>query len=161
MDATYCTFVFWPGRWMRHVCFLARSMDASLVPFDDDSIGVLITNSNVHHQLTGTEYPSRRKQCFEAASLMKLKSLRDASMQQLEGVFVYQSKTTKDARFFSHRFCFLTRLPFLQNARENYLHKVLRDCQTEYLEATNSGRYMFTALYFIYPGKVPVPPDIW
>ena len=53
----------------------------------DNSLAVLIINSNVHHQLTGSEYPSRRQDCFKAAEILKKKSLREASMKELEGEF--------------------------------------------------------------------------
>lgn len=50
----------------------------------DASVAVLVTNSNVKHELTGSEYPTRRRQCETAASLMGKPSLRDASEKDLE-----------------------------------------------------------------------------
>ena len=55
------------------------------MPLVDQSVVILIINSNVKHQLTGSEYPQRRSDCHEAAALMGKKSLRDASMVDLEG----------------------------------------------------------------------------
>lgn len=56
-----------------------------LVPLSDPSLAVLITNSNVRHTLTGSEYPTRRRQCEEAAAALGKASLRDATMAELEG----------------------------------------------------------------------------
>ena len=38
-----------------------RSQVPEMVPMSDPSVSVLITNSNVKHQLSGSEYPERRK----------------------------------------------------------------------------------------------------
>ena len=51
----------------------------------DPNVVVLVTNSNVKHELTGSEYPTRRRQCEDAAKLFGVPSLRDASEQDLEG----------------------------------------------------------------------------
>ncbi|XP_070847384.1 galactokinase isoform X2 [Chaetodon trifascialis] len=61
-----------------------RSLEATPVPLSDPSLVILITNSNVKHSLTGSEYPMRRRQCEEAASILGKDSLRDASMKDLE-----------------------------------------------------------------------------
>ena len=60
-------------------------MDAKLVPLADPQLVVLVTNSNVRHELTGSEYPTRRRQCQEAAAALSKKSLRDATMEDLCG----------------------------------------------------------------------------
>jgi galactokinase len=49
---------------------------------------VLITNSNVHHELDGSEYPDRVRQCKEAVTIIKntrpkVTALRDVSLMQL------------------------------------------------------------------------------
>ncbi|XP_018417039.1 PREDICTED: galactokinase [Nanorana parkeri] len=61
-----------------------RSLKATAFPLTDPKLSVLITNSNVRHELTGSEYPTRRKQCEEAARALNKESLRDASMEELE-----------------------------------------------------------------------------
>ncbi|XP_061182556.1 galactokinase-like [Saccostrea echinata] len=61
-----------------------RSMEGQLVPMNDPNVVVLVTNSNVKHELTGSEYPTRKKQCEVAAQLMNKKSLREATMKDLE-----------------------------------------------------------------------------
>lgn len=62
-----------------------RSLETDLVPLTDPHLVVLITNSNVRHTLTGSEYPTRRRQCEEAAKVLGKASLREASMSILEG----------------------------------------------------------------------------
>ena len=61
-----------------------RSQHAKSVPFTDAGITVLITNSNVKHELTGGEYAQRRAQCEAAAKMLRVETLRDATMAQLE-----------------------------------------------------------------------------
>jgi len=61
-----------------------RSTEAEMVPLDGDSVTVLITNTNVKHELTGGEYAQRRQQCEQSAVLLKVSSLRDCSMTDLE-----------------------------------------------------------------------------
>lgn len=70
------------GTWLSCPC---RSLETVLVPLSDPSLAVLITNSNVRHTLTGSEYPTRRRQCEEAAATLGKPSLRDATMPELEG----------------------------------------------------------------------------
>ena len=59
-------------------------MEGRLVPLNDSSLIVLITNSNVKHELSSSEYPVRRAQCEEAARIMGIPKLREASLEQLE-----------------------------------------------------------------------------
>lgn len=59
-------------------------MTSTLIPFSDPNIVVLITDSRVKHELTGSEYPTRRKQCQQAALILKKLSLRDATLQDIE-----------------------------------------------------------------------------
>ena len=66
-----------------HCCF--RMMEGRLVPMTDPDLIVLITNSNVKHELSSSEYPVRRRQCEEAASALGVAKLRDATLQQLQG----------------------------------------------------------------------------
>jgi len=61
-----------------------RSREFELVPMTDPSVAVLIANTNVKHELTGSEYPTRRKQCETAAELLGVPSLRDANSDLLE-----------------------------------------------------------------------------
>ena len=61
-----------------------RSKQPQMIPMDDPSVSVLIVNSNVKHQLTGSEYPDRRRQCEKAAQWLGVPMLRDATLPQLE-----------------------------------------------------------------------------
>lgn len=78
------------------VSFPYRSLESSLVPLDDPSVTFVITNSNVRHTLSGSEYPTRRRQCYEAAAALGKKSLRDATLDDLE--------SEEDASYFSLNF---------------------------------------------------------
>ncbi len=60
-----------------------RSRQPDLVPMTDHSKVVLIINTNVKHELTGGEYAKRRAQCEQAANLLSLPSLRDATADGL------------------------------------------------------------------------------
>eukprot|EP01113_Clastostelium_recurvatum_P027958 TRINITY_DN3388_c0_g1_i3.p1 TRINITY_DN3388_c0_g1~~TRINITY_DN3388_c0_g1_i3.p1 ORF type:complete len:392 (-),score=102.14 TRINITY_DN3388_c0_g1_i3:218-1393(-) len=73
-----------------HVLLLdCRSQEETHVPFTDPNVILLVTNSNVKHELTGGEYASRRSQCYEAVDVVKkrhpdVKALRDVSKAQLD-----------------------------------------------------------------------------
>jgi galactokinase len=59
-----------------------RTENVSTVAFPA-GFALLITNSEVKHQLTGGEYNERREQCFEAARILGVRALRDVSSEQL------------------------------------------------------------------------------
>lgn len=61
-----------------------RSRKPESVPMTDASVALLITNTNVKHELTGGGYAKRRAQCEQAAKLLGVRSLRDATMPMLE-----------------------------------------------------------------------------
>jgi galactokinase len=61
-----------------------RSRTPQHIPLADPSVAVLIANTNVKHELTGSEYPERRAQCEKAAHFLDAASLRDADMETLE-----------------------------------------------------------------------------
>ncbi len=61
-----------------------RSCEPKMIPISDPSVSVLITNSNVKHALTGSEYPERRASCEEAARRLGVELLRDVTMETLE-----------------------------------------------------------------------------
>jgi galactokinase len=46
-------------------------------------VAVLVINSNVKHELTGSEYPERRAQCEQSAKLLGAATLRDVTSEQL------------------------------------------------------------------------------
>jgi galactokinase len=61
-----------------------RSREATPVRMTDSAITVLIINSNVRHKLVDGVYASRRKQCEDAARVLKVGALRDATLPELE-----------------------------------------------------------------------------
>lgn len=46
---------------------------------------MIVTNSNVKHELEGSEYAGRRDQCYRAASICKKDSLREVTADLLNG----------------------------------------------------------------------------
>jgi len=61
-----------------------RSQEVEHIPLVDESVTVMIVNSNVRHELSGGEYAERRSQCESAAKKLGVASLRDATLDQLE-----------------------------------------------------------------------------
>ena len=61
-------------------------MATDTVPLSDQDVAVIVINSNVNHNLSDSEYPKRRKCCENAARLLGLVSLRDASLASLDGM---------------------------------------------------------------------------
>lgn len=79
-----------PGRALLIDC---RSLDVTPVPLDDPEAVIVVANSRVTHQLSGSEYPTRRRQCAEAAKAMaekfpekKVTHLRDCTLEMLDAV---------------------------------------------------------------------------
>jgi len=60
-----------------------RSLEGRLVPLQDPGVVVLITNSNVKHNLGSSEYPRRRAHCEEVSAMLGKPFLRDATMEDL------------------------------------------------------------------------------
>ncbi|XP_057659914.1 galactokinase-like isoform X1 [Diorhabda carinulata] len=77
-------FISFMGKEGHALLIDCRHLTSILIPFSDQNVVILITNSNVKHELTGSEYSSRRKQCEEAAMLLKKVSLRDANMDDIK-----------------------------------------------------------------------------
>jgi galactokinase len=61
-----------------------RTRQTELVPMSDPSVELLVVNTNVKHELGSGEYAKRRAECEEAARILGVKSLRDATADQLE-----------------------------------------------------------------------------
>lgn len=65
-----------------------RTLDTFQIPFEmGDDLAVLICNSNVRHELSHSEYPTRRNQCAQALELMRLNSYKDATIKSLDGKY--------------------------------------------------------------------------
>jgi galactokinase len=61
-----------------------RTRKTELVPMSDPSVALLVVNTNVKHELGNGEYAKRRAECEQAAKIIGVPSLRDASPEQLE-----------------------------------------------------------------------------
>ncbi len=61
-----------------------RTRKTELVPMSDPSVELLVVNTNVKNELGSGEYAKRRAECEEAARILGVKSLRDATADQLE-----------------------------------------------------------------------------
>lgn len=64
-----------------HVLLLdCQSTKTKQVPMRSKSVSILVINTNVKHELTGSEYPDRRRQCEAAAKALGVKSLRSCTL---------------------------------------------------------------------------------
>lgn len=61
-----------------------RSQERTYVPLPPEDVCIIVTNSKTEHALTDGGYKKRREQCEEAAKILGVESLRDASMTQLD-----------------------------------------------------------------------------
>lgn len=69
-----------------------RTKEYTLIPYlncDGQQPLLIVTNSNVKHTLSGSEYPDRVRQCREAVSVLQkknpdVKALRDATLEMVE-----------------------------------------------------------------------------
>ena len=77
-------FISVMGRKNKLLLLDCRSRKTKLVPMNDPSVGILIINSNVRHELGTGEYAKRRAECEAAAKILGVSSLRDASAETLE-----------------------------------------------------------------------------
>jgi galactokinase len=61
-----------------------RTRRTELVPMNDPSVELLVVNTNVKHELGSGEYAKRRTECEQAAKILGVGSLRDATADRLE-----------------------------------------------------------------------------
>jgi galactokinase len=61
-----------------------RSRTTTPVPLTDPAVTVLIVNTNIRHKLAESEYAKRRSRCEEAARVLKVAALRDATLDLLK-----------------------------------------------------------------------------
>jgi galactokinase len=61
-----------------------RSRQPQLIPMSDPSVSLLVTNTNVKHELGSGQYAKRRAQCEAAAKILGVASLRDATAAALQ-----------------------------------------------------------------------------
>jgi galactokinase len=77
-------FVSVMGRASHLLLLDCRSRKTELVPMSDASVSLMIINTNVKHELIGGGYAERRKQCEQAARILGVSALRDATPETLE-----------------------------------------------------------------------------
>ena len=66
-----------------HAVFLdCRRETVESIPFPENT-AILVIHSGIKHALTGGEYNERREACFEAARLLGVPALRDATSEQV------------------------------------------------------------------------------
>lgn len=65
------------------LCIDCKSLELTQVQVPAD-LQIMVINSNVKHQLVGSEYNERREACEKAASIIGVELLRDATLEQLE-----------------------------------------------------------------------------
>lgn len=70
-----------------------RTYEPTAVPLNDPSVSLVVCNSNVKHELVGTEYPERVQHCKDAVTQLKqtykdrqISELRDCTMKMLDSV---------------------------------------------------------------------------
>ncbi|XP_050422667.1 galactokinase-like [Adelges cooleyi] len=63
-----------------------KTLQYQPVPLTENTYVFLITNSNIHHELSNGQYQLRRYQCEEASDLLNVPSLRLATMDNLNRV---------------------------------------------------------------------------
>jgi galactokinase len=77
-------FISVMGRKNQLLLLDCRTRQTELVPMDDPSVALLIINTNVKHELGSGEYAKRRAECEQAAKILGVPSLRDATVEMLE-----------------------------------------------------------------------------
>ena len=63
-----------------------RSKEPTWLPWSDPAVAVLVINTNVKHELSSSGYADRRRSCENAARVMGVPSLREATMEKLRQV---------------------------------------------------------------------------
>lgn len=66
-----------------------------MIALKSPEIAILITNTNVHHNLAESEYSTRKKQCEKAAEVLGQNSLRDVTLADLKGKLFYLTSENK------------------------------------------------------------------
>jgi galactokinase len=61
-----------------------RSRHTELIRMNDPSVELLVVNTNVKHELGSGEYAKRRADCEQAARILGVKSLREATADRIE-----------------------------------------------------------------------------
>jgi len=79
-------FISATGRVGQVLLLDCRSKEPTWLPWTDPSVAVLVINTNVKHELSSSGYADRRRSCENAASVMGVPSLREATLEKLNQV---------------------------------------------------------------------------
>ena len=71
------------GRAQHALLLDCRSLEFKLLPLPDN-VRLIICNTMVKHELASSAYNERRAQCEEGARVLKVRALRDVTIEQLE-----------------------------------------------------------------------------
>ncbi len=71
------------GHLMRLDC---RSLEHEYFPFNPEGFQLVLVDSRVKHELKDSPYNKRRESCERVAKRLGIETLRDASMEDLEGI---------------------------------------------------------------------------
>lgn len=86
-----------------------RNQKTFMIPMDDPDIVILVTNSNVKHELSGSEYPERRASCEKAAEILGVPLLRDTTLETLqESIEKFKALGDVGIRYYQRARHFLT-----------------------------------------------------
>ena len=68
--------------------FAGGGISATQVPahFDEDGLALLVVDTRVSHSLVGGDYPTRRRECEEAARRLGVDTLPEASLDRVEAL---------------------------------------------------------------------------
>uniref|UniRef100_A0A915J1X8 Propionyl-CoA carboxylase beta chain, mitochondrial n=1 Tax=Romanomermis culicivorax TaxID=13658 RepID=A0A915J1X8_ROMCU len=70
--------------------FYFRDLSYEFLPIDDPGVVVLVTNTNVKHELSSSAYAQRRETCQNAAHIFQKTSLRDLSWSEFESSIILE-----------------------------------------------------------------------
>jgi galactokinase len=77
-------FISVMGRKDHLILLDCRSRHTELIAMSDPTVSLLVTNTNVKHELGSGQYAQRRAQCEAAAKILGVPSLRDATADALQ-----------------------------------------------------------------------------
>ncbi|XP_063695773.1 galactokinase-like [Culicoides brevitarsis] len=75
-----------------------QNLETTILPFQSKTLCILICNSNVKHELSSSEYPTRRAQCNKALAMMGLNSYKEAKDEHLQVLKKHDEVFLKRAR---------------------------------------------------------------
>ncbi len=77
-------FISAHGRKNHALMLDCANLEYKLIPMEDPEVSVLVFDSAVKHSLADGAYGQRRRQCEEAAQIMGVPSLREATLEMIE-----------------------------------------------------------------------------